>query len=99
MTIPQFSGFKKEYEIEPGTESSAPYLNVFIGEGDNGGAFYTNRYAPPAPIPTIGRAIFREAGHLLGIGYGPAMYNFQRSKAVTFTGVIECEKPKKGKKK
>jgi hypothetical protein len=98
LTIPHFEGFKKEYEIEAGTSSSEPYVDVRIDEGDKGGLFYSNRYAPPAPIPIFGTALFREAGHLLGIGYGPAMYEYRRQNAITFTGVIECEKPKKKKK-
>jgi hypothetical protein len=34
----------------------------------------------------------------MGVGYGPAMYDYHGTSAVTFTGVIECEKPaRKGK--
>lgn len=98
LTIPDFGGFKKEYEIEAGSGSSVPYVDVYIGEGDKGGTTFSSRYEPPAPIPVFGTALFREGGHLLGIGYGPAMYEHESSRAITFTGVIECEKPKKGKK-
>jgi hypothetical protein len=95
LSIPGFGGFKKEYEIEAGTGSDAPYVDVYIGEGDDGGSTFSSRYKPSAPIPVIGRALFREGGHLLGIGYGPAMYEYRRQSAVTFTGVIECEKARK----
>jgi hypothetical protein len=72
-------------------------VDVLIVEGDLG-TTYSSRYEPPAPIPTIGRALFREGGHLLGIGFGPAMFEHNHDQAIQFTGVIECEKPKKGKK-
>jgi hypothetical protein len=98
LTIPNFEGFKKEYEIEQGYTHTDPYVDVYIDEGDKGGTTYSSRYEPPAPIPTIGRALFREAGHLLGIGFGPAMFENEHDRAIDFTGVIECEKPKKGKK-
>ena len=49
-------------------------------------------------MPAIGRALFREGGHLLGIGFGPAMFNSHGTHAIAFTGVVECEKPRKGKK-
>jgi hypothetical protein len=98
LTLPNFGGFKKEYEIEAGTGSDVPYVDVLLGEGDESATTFSSRYVPPAPIPVIGRALFREAGHLLGIGYGPAMYEHESNRAIQFTGVIECEKPKKGKK-
>jgi hypothetical protein len=93
VEIGHFVGFKTEYEVEPGYVEGAPIVEVNVD-----GTPYSNTYPPPAPIPTIGRILFREAGHLMGVGYGPAMFDYHQDSAVTFTGVIECERPtKKGK--
>jgi hypothetical protein len=98
VDISNFAGFKKEYEVEPGNVEGLPIVAFTLGDGKGNGVAYSNTYPPPEPIPTIGRIVFREAGHLMGVGYGPAMYDYRGDSAVTFTGVVECEKPKKGKK-
>jgi hypothetical protein len=97
VSIPEFTGFKTEYEVEPGEITPKPSVTFALGEG-NSNHFYSSTYAPPVPVPTIGEIIFREAGHLMGVGYGPAMFDYHGASAVFFTGVVECEKAKKGKK-
>jgi hypothetical protein len=97
VSIPEFGGFKKEYELEPGYDGDKPLVTVAIGEGEKakGKHYFASYYPPPAPIPTIGRVLFREGGHLMGVGFGPAMYDYHGEQAINFTGVVECERPKK----
>jgi hypothetical protein len=98
VTVPQFGGFKKEYEINLGSKYPEPSVNVDIGAGRSG-TLYGSFYEPPYPVPAIGRILFREGGRLMGVGFGPSLYEKNGERAVDFTGVVECEKPKKGKKR
>jgi hypothetical protein len=97
--IPNFNGYKAEYTIEQGEMPGNPTLD-FYEKGEGGHAtVYSNEFVPPYETVEFGEALFREGGKLLGIGYGPSMYTEHAGKAVFMTGVVECEKPKKGKPK
>lgn len=98
VSISKFEGFKKEYEVEPGPRDGEPFVVFREDKGDDTTESYASYYPPPYEIPTIGRIVFREGGRLLGVGYGPALFEFHGAHAVSFTGVLECEYPgKKGK--
>jgi hypothetical protein len=95
LRIPNFHGYHQEYSIEQGETPGNPTLNFFKNTGDGHATVFSNEFVPSYESVEIGEALFREGGRLLGIGYGPSMYDSSRGKAIFMTGVVECEKPKK----
>jgi hypothetical protein len=106
LFIPHWEGFKEklpedenEYEIEQGIDFDKPQIEFGPVNG-HGPELFNSWFVPPFESFAFGRVAFRNGGHLLGIGYGPALWNEGETKAVFFTGVVECVKkapPKKGK--
>jgi hypothetical protein len=85
-----FKGVHREYEIAQGPIDPNPSL-LFQPTADQSDASeYSNRFVPSYPSFGFGEVVFREAGRLLGVGYGPAMYSRDLADAVALTGVVEC---------
>ena len=88
VKIDDFTGFHK-YELTVGNQAD-PYV-VFVATD---GTRYSNLNRPPFPSPGGGQVHFAKHGKLMGVGYSPA-YNGDASDAVTFTGVLKCNYPKR----
>jgi hypothetical protein len=95
LRIPDFHGYKAEYQIEQGEMPGNPTLDFYKNTGDGHATVYSNEFLPPYETVEIGEALFRRGGKLLGIGFGPSMYSHDGGSAIFMTGVLECEKPKK----
>jgi hypothetical protein len=88
-----FSGFH-EYDLTLDPNPN-PYLHFNEkGKYTNG---YSNEFVPPYPVPGFGAIKFSPNGKRVGIGFGPAMWNRDASKAVVLAGGLECSYPKKKK--
>ncbi|MEI6621527.1 MAG: hypothetical protein WCP28_06445 [Actinomycetes bacterium] len=90
--IEDFTGFGS-YEL--GQDPNAKRW-VSIRKGRKG-VTYSNLHTPPFDSFGFGQIVFRKRGKLMGIGYSPA-YAKGGTDAVTFTGVLTCQFPKKKRK-
>jgi hypothetical protein len=90
VSIESFNGFGS-YDLTQGANAD-PYVSVLHG-GQNE-VSYSNLNVPPFQSFGFGQIVFRRHGKLMGVGYSPA-YAEGGTDAVTFTGVLRCEFPKK----
>ena len=88
VRIEDFTGFHK-YELSVGANAD-PYVVFAATDGTR----YSNLNKPPFPSPGGGQVHFAKHGKLMGVGYSPA-YSSDGSDAVTFTGVLKCNYPKR----
>lgn len=88
VRIEDFSGFH-DYDLTVGGNAD-PYVVFAATDGTR----YSNLNRPPFPSPGSGQVRFRKHGKLMGVGFSPA-YSNDGSDAVTFTGVLKCNYPKR----
>jgi hypothetical protein len=88
VRIEEFTGFHK-YELTVGGNAD-PYVVFTATDGTR----YSNLFRPPFPSPGSGQVHFAKHGKLMGVGFSPA-YSVDGSDAVTFTGVLKCNYPKR----
>jgi hypothetical protein len=63
---------------------------VYLDLYGPGNTHYSNTFIPPFPSPGYGHVYFMSKGALMGLAFGPAMYNQAASDAVSLTGVVSC---------
>jgi hypothetical protein len=96
VRIEGFSGFK-DYPVTLGPSLGAGSVSLKLFGPRN--AVYSNFYKPPFPSPGAGHVKFTHHGHLMGVGFGPAMYTRDASDAVLLTGVVKCKYPRKKRRR
>lgn len=87
-----FTGFHK-YDLTLDAEAN-PILR-FNPVGDYRGGVYSNTFVPSHPVPGFGRVNFSSNGKRMGVGFGPAMWSRDTSRAVVVAGGLECRYPKR----
>jgi hypothetical protein len=89
-----FSGFHQyDLTLDP---NANPYLR-FSEKGEFSSGGYSNEFVPPYPVPGFGAIKFSPDGKRVSLGFGPAMWNRDASKAVVLAGGLECRYPKRKK--
>jgi hypothetical protein len=92
--VPNFKGYDEVYDIPFGTYTGEDAA-VLIRPAKADTPSYASWHHPSYPVPGYGEVRFDNHGKLMGVGFGPAMYDENGQTAITFGGGVTC----KGKKK
>lgn len=94
LDIPNFKGYGRAYDI-PLSTYDPDVAAVFIKPTHADSPVYASYHVPSFPVPGFGQVNFKKRGKLMGIGFGPAMWDERATSAITFAGVVTCRYKKK----
>jgi hypothetical protein len=94
VSVPNFHGYDATYDIPFGTyDPDLPAVLIKPTHGDS--PSFASWHTPGYDVPAFGQVTFGKKGKLMGVGFGPAMYDEGGTSAISFTGVVTCRTKKK----
>ncbi|QIG43562.1 hypothetical protein G5V58_13035 [Nocardioides anomalus] len=94
VVVPAFAGFDRDYDV-PLADYAPGNPTIVFRSSDPNGPVWSSLDVPPFPVPGFGQVTFARKGKLMGVGFGPAMWNEGATSAVTLAGVLSCSYKKK----
>ena len=89
VVVPDFAGFDQSYDV-PLADYAPSNPTIVFRSSDPNGPIWSTMDVPPFPVPGFGQVTFARKGKLMGVGFGPAMWNEGATSAVTLAGVMSC---------